>query len=127
MDRMTSMEILVRVVETGSFSNAARHFGVGQPAVSKKIAQLEGRLGVKLLTRSTRGLRTTEAGRNFYERAKRSIEEAHEAELAARGAGASLTGRLRISAEVTFARIYVAPHLPKFLASHPGLAMDVIL
>jgi DNA-binding transcriptional LysR family regulator len=121
------MEILVRVVETGSFSNAARHFGVGQPAVSKKIAQLEGRLGVKLLIRSTRGLRATEAGQHFYERAKRSIEEAHEAELAARGAGASLTGRLRISAEVTFARIHVIPLLPKFLALHQELEIDLLV
>jgi hypothetical protein len=67
----------VRVVETGSFSGAARQLRVGQPAVSKTIAQLEERLGVSLLLRSPRGLTPTEAGRNFYERAKRSIEEAN--------------------------------------------------
>ena len=127
MDRLTSMEILVRVIETGSFSSAARHFRVGQPAVSKTIAQLEARLGVKLLTRSTRGLRPTEAGRNFYERAKRAIEEADDAERAARGAGASLTGRLRISAAVTFARMHVIPLLPKFLSLHPELELDLLL
>src|SRR5260221_10504154 len=102
MDRMAAMEAFVRVVDAGSFSGAAKQLRLGQPAVSKTIAQLEERLGVRLLLRSTHGLTPTEAGRNFYERAKRSIEEAEEAEFAARGAGATLTGRLRICAAVTF-------------------------
>jgi DNA-binding transcriptional LysR family regulator len=127
MDRLSAMETFVRVVETGSFSAAARILNIGQPAVSKTVAQLEARLGVRLLMRSTRGLSPTEAGRSFYDRAKRAIEEADEADLAARGAGAGLTGRLRISAAVTFARLHVVPHLPNFLAAHPGLTMDVIL
>src|SRR5690348_15618182 len=88
MDRLSAMEIFVRVVETGSFSETARHMHIGQPAVSKTVAQLEERLGVKLLLRSTRGLTPTEAGETFYQRAKHAIEEADEAELAARGAGA---------------------------------------
>ena len=95
MDRLTAMEALVRVVETGSFSGAARPLHVGQPAVSKTIAQLEGRLGVRLLLKSSRGLSPTEAGQNFYKRAKRSIEEADEAEFAAREAGNGLAGRLQ--------------------------------
>jgi DNA-binding transcriptional LysR family regulator len=82
---------------------------------------------VRLLMRSTRGLAPTEAGQSFYDRAKRTIEEADEAELAARGTGASLTGRLRICAAVTFARLHVVPRLPKFMAAHPGLTMDVVL
>ena len=88
MDRLASMETFVRVVETGSFSGAARQLRVGQPAVSKSVAQLEGYLGVKLLTRSTRGLTPTEAGLGYLERARRALDEASEAELAARGAGA---------------------------------------
>ena len=127
MDRLAAMETFVRVVETGSFSAAARGLNVGQPAVSKTVAQMEERLGVRLLMRSTHGLSPTEAGQSFYDRAKRVIEEADEAELAARGAGASLTGRLRVCAAVTFARLHVVPHLSKFLALHPGLTMDVVL
>ena len=92
MDRLASMQTFIRVVETGSFSSAARQLRVGQPAVSKTIAQLESYLGVKLLTRSTRGLTPTEAGLGYFERARRAIEEADEAELAARGAGAGLKG-----------------------------------
>src|SRR5437763_11086720 len=76
MDRLASMETFIRVVETGSFSGAARQLRVGQPAVSKTIAQLENYLGVKLLTRSTRGLTPTEAGLGYFERARRAIEEA---------------------------------------------------
>ena len=87
MDRLGAMEAFVRVIETGSFSAAARQLRVGQPAVSKTVAQLEERLGVRLLLRSSHGLTPTEAGQGFYERAKRAIEEADEADLAARGAG----------------------------------------
>ena len=79
MDRLVAMEAFVLVVDTGSFSAAARRLNVGQPAVSKLVAQLEERLGVKLLVRTTRGLTATEAGLKYYERARRSIEEADEA------------------------------------------------
>jgi DNA-binding transcriptional LysR family regulator len=121
------MEVFVRVVETGSFSGAARQLRVGQPAVSKTIARLEERLGVSLLLRSPRGLTPTEAGQNFYDRAKRSIEEADEAELAARGASAGLAGRLRFNAGVTFGRLHIIPRLPLFLAAHPELTVEAIL
>ena len=95
MDRLTAMETFVCVVEAGTFSSAARLLNVGQPAVSKTIALLEERLSVRLLLRSTRGLTPTEAGQAFYSRAKRAIEEAEEAELAARGA-ATLTAPSRL-------------------------------
>jgi DNA-binding transcriptional LysR family regulator len=121
------MEAFVLVVDTGSFSAAARRLNVGQPAVSKLVAQLEERLGVKLLVRTTRGLTATEAGLNYYERAQRAFEEADEAESAARGAGSGLTGRLRICGAVTFARIHLMPRLPEFLARHPELEMEVVL
>lgn len=127
MDRYQAMATLVRVVDTGSFSAAARQLNVGQPAVSKTIAQLENRLQVSLLIRSTHGLMPTEAGQRFYERAKAAIQEADEAELAARGAGAGLSGCLRVSAATTFARLHVVPLLPRFLEQHPELEIDVIL
>jgi len=127
VDRLVAMETFVRVVQTGSFSAAARQLGVGQPAVSKTVAQLEERLGVQLLLRSTQGLTPTRAGQDFYEHAKRAIEEVDEAEVAARGAGASLSGELRITAAVTFSRLHVVPRLAAFLATHPALEMNLIL
>jgi DNA-binding transcriptional LysR family regulator len=127
MNRFAEMEAFVCVIETGSFSAAARRLGVGQPSVSKLIAQLEDRLGVRLLLRSTHGLTSTGAGQSFFERAKRSVEEADEADLAARGASANLSGRLRLCAAVTFARLHVIPRLPAFLAAHPQLEVEVVL
>ncbi len=127
MDRFQAMAAFVRVVDSGSFSGAARQLGVGQPAVSKTIAQLENRLQVRLLVRSTHALTPTDAGLRFYERARLAIDEVDEAELEARGAGAGLTGQLRFSAATTFARLMIVPRLPEFLAQHPSLDIDVIL
>lgn len=127
MDRLGLMETYVRVFETGSFSAAARHLNVGQSAVSKSIAHLEEWLGVRLLMRTTRGLTPTEAGRTYYEHARRTIEEAQEADFAARDAGARLTGCLRISAGLTFARLYLLPRLAPFLAEHPRLSIEFVL
>ena len=111
MDRLTAMETFVHVVETGSFSSAAKRMGIGQPAVSKGIAQLEARLAVRLLMRSTRGLTPTEAGLAFFEKAKRAVDDANDADDAARGASNGLSGTLRISAGVTFCRLQIIPNL----------------
>ena len=127
MDRLAAMETFVYVVETGSFSAAARRLNIGQPAVSKAIAQLEARLAVRLLLRSTRGLTPTEAGLAFFERSRRAIEEANEADNAARGAASGLTGNLRICAAVTFGRLHIVPHLGPFLDQNPGLNIDLML
>jgi DNA-binding transcriptional LysR family regulator len=121
------MEIFVRVVEAGSFSAAARDLNTGQPAVSKTIAGLEDRLGVRLLTRSTRKLSPTEAGTAFYERAVRAIGEADEAEAAAQGAGSGLEGRLRVSAPVTFSRLHLVPQLGSFLDAHPKVQLELLM
>src|ERR1700735_4185992 len=121
MGRLAALEIFVQVVDTGSFSAVARHQRIGQPAVSKAVVQLEEWLGVGLLLRSTRSVVPTEAGRIFYERAKRAIEEADEAVRAAGGSANSLSGALRVSTSVCFGRLHVIPNLSAFLAEHPGL------
>ena len=127
MDRLSVMETFVRVVEMGSISAAARHMNVGQPAVSKSVALLEKRLGVRLLIRSTRGLRPTEAGQTYVECARRALLVAEEAERAACGVDARMGGRLRIGASVAFGNLYLMPHLPAFLAAHPELSIDLVL
>ena len=127
MDRLTAMETFVHVVETGSFSSAAKRMGIGQPAVSKGIAQRDARLAVRLLMRSTRGLTPTEAGLAFFEKAKRAVDDANDADDAARGASNGLSGTLRISAGVTFCRLQIIPNLGPFLEQHPGLNVDVVL
>lgn len=127
MDRLREMERFVRIVETGSFSAAARDLKLGQPAISKAIAGLEERLGTRLLVRSTRQLSPTEAGTAFYERAQRAIAEANEADAAAQGVGSGLEGRLRICAPVTFARLHLVPRLGAFLDAHPRLQLELVM
>jgi DNA-binding transcriptional LysR family regulator len=127
MDRLAALEIFVRVVDTGSFSAVARRQRIGQPAVSKAVVQLEEWLGVSLLLRSTRSVVPTEAGRIFYERAKRTIEEADEAVMAARGSASGLSGKLRVSTSVCFGRLDVIPNLSAFLAEHPDLDVELVL
>jgi len=127
MDRLAAIEIFIRVVDTGSFSAAARHSDVGQPAVSKAVAQLEEWLGVKLLLRTTRALTPTEAGTSFYLRAKRAVDETDEAVLAARGTASGLSGKLRVSAAVCFARLHIVPRLPEFMKEHPSLDLELVL
>ncbi len=127
MDRMVAMETFVTVVDAGSFSAAARRLKLGQPAVSKAVAQLEERLGARLLLRSTRGLAPTDAGQRFYDHALRAIDEAERAEQAVRESADGLSGRLRIGAAVTFARLHVLPALKSFLDRHPNLSIDIVL
>jgi DNA-binding transcriptional LysR family regulator len=127
MCRLREMEMFVRVVNTGSFSAAARDFKIGQPAISKMIAGLEARLSARLLVRSTRRLSPTEAGMAFYERALHILSEADEAEALARGAGNGLEGRLRICAPVTFARMHLVPTLGAFLDAHPKLQLELVM
>lgn len=127
MDRLHAMAVYVRVVESGSFSAAARDLRMGQPAVSKLIAALEERLQVRLVIRSTRRLYPSEAGQVFYERARRTLAEADEADSAARGEGAGLEGRLRVCASVTFARLHVVPRIGAFMQAHPKLSLDLIM
>jgi len=127
MGKLREMEMFVRTVESGSFSAAARDLNLGQPAVSKAIAALENRLGVRLLVRSTRRLSPTEAGVAFYERALRVIAEADEAEAVAQGSAAGFQGRLRISAPVTFARLHLVPRVGEFLNAHPRLQLELVL
>ena len=127
MDRFHAMETFIRVVDTGSFSAAARALGIGQPSVSKVIAAIEDQLQVRLLVRTTRRLTATEAGQIYYEHARRALDEAHEAEALARGSAGGLEGRLRICAPVTFARLHIAPALGGFMDLHPSLKLEVIM
>lgn len=121
------MAVFVRVVEAGSFSAAARDLKIGQPAVSKIVAGLESHLGVRLLVRSTHQLTPTDAGQTYYEKARHVVIGADEAEIAARGKGLGLEGRLRVCAPVTFARLHIAAKLGPFLEAHPRLSLEMYM
>ncbi|ELI6431187.1 LysR family transcriptional regulator [Aeromonas salmonicida subsp. salmonicida] len=127
MDRLGAMEAFVLAVETGSFSAVARRLKLGQPAISKLIAQLEAQLGSRLLLRSTRGLTPTEAGEAYYLRARQILDDIREADATVAQCRSNLSGRLRVSAPVTFARLHIIPHLHELLSAHPNLEIDVLL
>src|SRR6202171_2750258 len=127
MDRLAALEIFVRVVDSGSFSTVARHQRIGQPAVAEAVGPPEEGVGGQPLMRSAPSVGPPEAGRIFYERAKRTIEEADEAVVAARGSASGLSGRLRVSTSVCFGRLHVIPSLSAFLAEHPDLDIELVL
>jgi DNA-binding transcriptional LysR family regulator len=122
-DRLHELGIFVRAAETGSFSRVARELGTTQPSISRTVAALEGRLGVKLFLRTTRRITLTEAGSVLLERARHVLNGVDEAEDAARGTD-SLRGTLRVAMPVAFGIREVIPRLPGFLADHPHLAVD---
>lgn len=127
MDRLQAMAVFVRVVESGSFSAAARRLHIGQPAASKAVAQIEQRLGVQLLLRTARGLTPTDAGQRYYEQVARVVADAEEADAAARGNAGGLEGLLRVALPTTLGSIQIVPRLGDFLAEHPKLEIDIEL
>ena len=125
MDRVSAVQLFVRVVETSSFSKAAAELGITQPTATKAIAATEARLGVRLLHRSTRGVTPTETGALYYDKCKlieRAIDEAEN--LAALGQG-SVGGQLRISTSVAFGRRVLVPLVLRYMRSHPEVTVDV--
>ncbi|MFD1881658.1 LysR family transcriptional regulator [Paracoccus pacificus] len=125
VNRSGEMEMFVRVVEQGGFSAAARAARMTPSAVSKLIARLEGRLGARLLNRSTRQLQLTPEGCAFYERATRILADLEDAERSA-GVGEQAVGRVRINTSASYFNHVLAPVLPEFLALHPGVTLDIV-
>jgi DNA-binding transcriptional LysR family regulator len=125
-DRIQELTAFVRAAETGSFSRAARELRLSQPSISRLVAGLEDRLGVKLLLRTTRQVTPTEAGVTFLERARRVLDELVDAEDAARGVD-SLRGTLRIAMPGAFAIREIIPRLPSFLLQHPHLKIELLI
>jgi len=125
MDRIDGFRIFVRVVETGSFSRAARDLGITQPTVTRHVAALERHLGVRLLNRNTRRLSVTEPGRTYYERGKSLLELFEETQSLAGGRQAPLQGRIRIGTSVAFGRRIVTPLILGFMREYPRLEVDL--
>ncbi|MDR6537056.1 LysR family transcriptional regulator [Variovorax soli] len=125
MDRLLAMEMFVRVVETGSFSKAAREFNTTQPTVTKQVAATEARLKVRLLNRNTRGVSLTESGSLYYEKCKSIVHEAEEAEQVVRRRESQAQGLLRIGTSVAFGRRVMVPLALEYMARHPQVQVDL--
>jgi DNA-binding transcriptional LysR family regulator len=142
-DRLQQLALFVRTIETGSFSRAAREFGLTQPSASRAVAALEERLGVKLIARTTRELSATDAGEALFARARGeppppaaghglcapprdALAAVEDAENAARGAD-RLSGVLRVALPTTYGARRIAPLLPAFLDQHARLKIELIM
>ncbi|MFY2564979.1 LysR family transcriptional regulator [Achromobacter ruhlandii] len=127
MNRSEGMALLVAAVDQGSLSGASRVSGVSLASVSRHISALEERLGTRLLVRSTRVLRLTEAGQRYYAEAKRLLAEMDELESSMRVDAAEPSGRLRVTAPTLYGRVHLQPLLAKFLVRHPKVTLDLHL
>ena len=127
MDQLAALRHFVRIVEAGSITVAAEQLGVAKSAVSRRLSELESRLGVRLLQRSTRRMVLTDAGQAYFVRAQRILEDLAEADAEVSGAQAQLSGRLRIAAPLSFGVRQLGPVLSRFAAQYPGLSLDLDL
>lgn len=126
MDRLHLMNVYVAVAETGGFAAGARRLGISPPAVTRAVASLEENLGVKLLNRTTRYVRATEAGLRYLEDARRILAQVDAADEAAAGINAEPQGYLAITAPVLFGQIYVMPGIIDYLQRYPKTEVDAV-
>ncbi len=125
LDRLSGMQVFASVASSGSLSAAARALGMSQTMATKHMAALEGRLGVKLLHRTTRRLTLTEAGRAYLDAAERILGEVADADAEAAAGAAEVRGTLRLNVPVSFGIREIAPLIPDFLGNHPALSIDL--
>ena len=122
---VSALKLFVRVARLGSFSRAGLEFGLPQPSVSRTIRELEREVGTALLTRTTRAVALTERGAEYLARVEPILNALEEANYSARGTG-ELRGMLRVGLPSSFAVREIIPRLPKFMAQHPLLRVDLI-
>jgi DNA-binding transcriptional LysR family regulator len=127
MDRFESMSAFMTVVEAGGFSAASRRLGMPLASVSRKVSELEDRLGVQLLTRSTRKVSLTDSGQQFFEACRRILEDLGEAERAASGEYRPPRGELVITAPLVFGRLHVVPIVTEFLKAYQDVDIQLRL
>ncbi|SMC60322.1 LysR family transcriptional regulator [Primorskyibacter flagellatus] len=127
MDRLSEMEAFATVVDQGGFTDAARKLGVSKSAVSKHVSSLEARLGARLLNRTTRRVSPTEIGLAYYDRARRVLNDAGEADALVTSMQSAPSGLLRISVATDFGVNRLSPVLGAFLSEFPDITVNMVL
>ncbi|WP_424971960.1 LysR family transcriptional regulator [Dinoroseobacter sp. S76] len=127
MDRLTEMEAFATVVDQGGFTDAAKKMGISKSAVSKHVSSLEARLGARLLNRTTRRVSPTEIGLAYYDRARRVLNDAGEADALVNAMQSQPSGLLRISVATDFGVNHLSPVLAKFLHEFPDIQINMVL
>jgi DNA-binding transcriptional LysR family regulator len=126
MDSLHHMKVFVAVAEAQGFAPAARQLGISPPAVTRAVAALEDQLGAKLLNRTTRHVRMTEAGERYLQDAKKILQDVQAANNAAAGVNTNPIGHLAVTAPVMFGRMFVMPTVLKYLEEYPDTTVDAI-
>jgi len=127
MDRIEAMAVFVAAVDEGSLSAAGRRLGMPLATVSRKLSDLEAHLGARLLTRSTRRLVLTEAGRDYLAASRDILERIDEAERNATGAYTNAKGELTVAAPLVFGRLHIAPLVTQFVEQQPQVDVRLVL
>jgi DNA-binding transcriptional LysR family regulator len=127
MDRFEQMRLFIAVVDAGGFSAAADRLDLAKSVVSRRVSELENRLGVRLLNRTTRRISLTENGRLFHRRAGELLAELDEAEAEITQAHVALRGPLRIACPMSFGLLHLSGAITEFLAQHPDVVPDLDL
>lgn len=125
MGQLEDIQAFVRVVEAGGIGNAAEQMGIAKSAVSRRLSELEARLGVTLINRTTRKQKLTETGEQYYNRSLQIINEMTELNNITSDPECALHGTLRISAPLSFGLLHLSPALDSFIKQHPQLKLDV--
>jgi DNA-binding transcriptional LysR family regulator len=127
VDRLTNLELFVRVAEAGGFTAVSRERAMSQSSVSRKISELERWLGVQLLQRTTREVKLTEAGQQLYQRSVALLSQVEDIESVIANSGTKTSGTLRLQAPYVFGRAHVMPHVLEFLDEYPDIRIDLRL
>ena len=127
MDRLTEMEAFATVVDQGGFTDAAKKMGISKSAVSKHVSALEARLGARLLNRTTRRVSPTEIGLAYYDRARRVLNDAGDADALVTSMQSAPSGQLRISVATNFGSNLLSPILGDFLSEYPDITVNMVL
>jgi DNA-binding transcriptional LysR family regulator len=124
---MAEIETFVQVAESGGIGTAAERLGVAKSAVSRRLKDLEERLGVRLVNRTTRQLSLTDTGKSYYERAAQILADLEDADQTAAAVHGALSGRLKVAAPQSFGVMHLTPAVTTFLEAHPELWIDLDL
>jgi DNA-binding transcriptional LysR family regulator len=125
-DKLSTLQLFVRVAHTSSFTKAGRELGLSQPSTSRRISELEEEVGAALFVRSTRAVTLTEAGADYLTRVEAILSALDEADHAARGT-AELRGHLRVALSTSFGVREVIPRIGRFMSAHPALHIDLLM
>jgi DNA-binding transcriptional LysR family regulator len=125
MGQLEDMNIFVRIVESGGISRAADQLGLAKSAVSRRLVDLETRLGVRLLNRTTRKSSLTEIGRSYYERAIKVVDDVAELNALTTDANTTLQGAISLAAPLSFGLSHLSPAIDAFVNQHPELTINI--